>query len=117
MKEIKAYIRHSRADVVISELENAGVKGMTVLDANALANWADEEMFSFSMEYVQKYTKVVKIELICKKEEVDKYVDVIAKYGKTGKSGDGWIFVSDIEKAVRIKTGEVVSGSVSGNNY
>jgi len=109
MKEIKAYIRHERADKVIGELENAGVSGMTLLDANALANWADEEAFSFSIEYIQKYSRVVKIELICKKSEVDKLVEIIAKNGHTGKSGDGWIFVSDIEKAVRIKTGEVIN--------
>ena len=107
MKEIKAYIRHEKADLVIEKLEEAGVKGMTLLDANALAEWADKEAFSFSIEYVQKYTKVVKIELICNNEDSDKLVNVISKYAHTGKSGDGWIFVSPIEKAVRIKTGEV----------
>jgi nitrogen regulatory protein P-II 1 len=107
MKEIKAYIRHENADLVIDKLEEAGVKGMTLLDANALAEWADKEAFSFSIEYVQKYTKVVKIELICNDEDSDKLVDVISKYARTGKSGDGWIFVSPVEKAVRIKTGTV----------
>jgi nitrogen regulatory protein P-II 1 len=80
---------------------------MTLLDANALAEWADKEAFSFSIEYVQKYTKVVKIELICNDEDSDKLVEVISKYARTGKSGDGWIFVSPIEKAVRIRTGEL----------
>jgi nitrogen regulatory protein P-II 1 len=80
---------------------------MTLLDANALAAWADKEAFSFSIEYVQKYTKVVKIELICNNEDSDKLIDVITKYAHTGKSGDGWIFVSPVEKAVRIKTGEI----------
>ena len=107
MKKIIAYIRHNKADIVIEKLEEAGVKGMTILDANALAEWADREAFSFSIEYVQKYTKVVKIELVCSNEESDKLVDVITKYAQTGKSGDGWIFVSPVEKAVRIKTGEV----------
>jgi nitrogen regulatory protein P-II 1 len=107
MKKIIAYIRHQKADIVIEKLEEAGVKGMTLLDANALAEWADKEAFSFSIEYVQKYTKVVKIELICNKEDSDRLVEVISKFAHTGKSGDGWIFVSPIEKAVRIKTGEV----------
>ncbi len=106
MKKIIAYIRHEKADIVIEKLEEAGVKGMTLLDANALAEWADPEAFSFSIEYVQKYTKVVKIELVCNNEESDKLVDVISKYAHTGKSGDGWIFISPVEKAVRIKTGE-----------
>ncbi len=107
MKEIKAYIRHDKADIVIEKLEEAGVKGMTLLDANALAEWADQEAFSFSIEYVQKYSKVVKIELICNDEDSDKLLKVISKYAHTGNSGDGWIFVTPVEKAVRIKTGQV----------
>ncbi len=106
MKEIKAYIRHNKAEIVIQKLEAAGVTGMTILDANALAEWADKEAFSFSIKYVQKYSSVVKIELICTQERVEELVNVIAKYAHTGQSGDGWIFVSDIEKSVRIKTGE-----------
>jgi len=107
MKEIKVYIRHGKADMVIEKLEEAGVKGMTLLDANALAEWADKKAFSFSIEYVQKYSKVVKIELICNNEDSDRLVEVIKKYAHTGNSGDGWIFVSPVEKAVHIKTGEV----------
>ena len=107
MKEIKAYIRHEMADLVIEKLEEAGVKGMTLLDANALAEWADKDAFSFSIEYVQKYTRVVKIEMICNDDDSDKLVNVISKYAHTGKSGDGWVFVTPVEKAVRIKTGEI----------
>jgi len=107
MKKIIAYIRHDKADIVIEKLEAAGVKGMTVLDANALAEWADKEAFSYSIEYVQKYSRVVKIELICNDDDTDKLVEVVSKYARTGKSGDGWVFVSPIEKAVRIKTGAV----------
>ncbi len=107
MKKIIAYIRHEKADLVINKLEDAGVKGMTLLDANALAEWADKEAFSFSIEYVQKYSKVVKIEMICNNERSDELVAIIAKFAHTGNSGDGWIFVAPIEKAVRIKTGEV----------
>lgn len=106
MKEIKAYIRKEKAEIVIEKLEEAGITGMTILDAAALAQWADEEFFSYSIEYVQKYSSVVKIELICEKGKADELTSIIKKYGHTGKSGDGWIFVSDIEKAVRIRNGE-----------
>lgn len=107
MKEIKAYIRKEQAEIVIRKLEIAGITGMTVLDANALSQWADEESFSYSIDLVQKYSTVIKIELICNENQVDKLTEVIRKYGYTGKSGDGWIFVSNIEKAIRIRTGEV----------
>ena len=107
MKKIIAYIRKERANIVIGKLEEAGVKGMTLLDANALAEWADKDAFSFSIEYVQKYSKVVKIEMVCNDEDEDKLVIIISEYAKTGHSGDGWVFVSPIDKAVRIKTGAV----------
>jgi nitrogen regulatory protein P-II 1 len=106
MKEIKAYIRHDKIERVIEQLEEIGINGMTILDANALAEWADPEAFSFSIEYVEKYSKVVKIELICQENEADKIISVIQKNATTGSNGDGWIFVAPIEKAVRIKNGE-----------
>ncbi|HDO27569.1 MAG TPA: P-II family nitrogen regulator [Bacteroidetes bacterium] len=106
MKEIKAYIRKEQAEIVIRKLEMAGVTGMTVLDANALSQWADSEFFSYSIDLVQKYSTVVKIELICNDNQMDKLTEVIKKYGYTGRSGDGWIFVSEIEKSIRIRTGE-----------
>ncbi len=106
MKEIKAYIRKEQAEIVIRKLEQAGVTGMTVLDASALSQWADQESFSYSIDLVQKYSTVVKIELICNDSQEDSLVEVIKKYGYTGRSGDGWIFVSDIERAIRIRTGE-----------
>jgi nitrogen regulatory protein P-II 1 len=106
MKEIKAYIRKDKANVVIQQLEQAGVSGMTILDVNALAEWADKKAFSYSIEYVQKYSTVVKIELICEDSETDNLVQVISESGKTGHSGDGWIFVSKIDRAVSIKTGK-----------
>ncbi len=80
---------------------------MTLIDANALTEWADKEAFSYSIEYVQKYSRVVKIELVCNNSNVDKLANVISTYGKTGRCGNGWIFVSPIDKAVRIKTGVV----------
>jgi len=107
MKEIKAYIRKQKADIVIEKLEAAGVKGMTVLDAAALAEWADKEAFSYSIEFVQKYSTVVKLEIVCEDKDADQLADIIAKYGKTGKSGDGMIFISPVEKSLKIKSGEI----------
>ena len=107
MKKIIAYIRKEKADTVIAKLEEAGVKGMTLIDASAIAELVDKEAFSYSNEYVQKYSQVVKIELVSNDSNVDKLVNVISSYGKTGRSGDGWIFVAPIDKAVRIKTGAV----------
>lgn len=106
MKEIKAYIRREKADVIIRNLEIAGVKGMTVIDVYALCEWADQESYSYSVEFVEKYSKVIKLEIVCDDEDADKLAEIIAKYGYTGDSGDGIIFISPIEKSIKIRTKE-----------
>jgi nitrogen regulatory protein P-II 1 len=107
MKEIKAYIRKKKADIIIKKLEEAGVKGMTVLDVSALAEWADKDTFKYSIRYLEKYSTVVKLEIVCNDSEADKLVDVIAQNGRTDHSGDGMIFVSNVDKLVKIRTGEI----------
>ncbi|MBL1215157.1 MAG: P-II family nitrogen regulator [Ignavibacteriae bacterium] len=107
MKEIKAYIRHEKAEIIIEKLEQAGVQGMTVIDAFALFEWADKESFSYSIRFVEKYSKVIKLEIVCEDEDAETLSEVIAKYGKTGKSGDGMIFISPVEKSIKIRTNEI----------
>ncbi len=106
MKEIKAYIRPDRVDDVILALENEGVQGMTVLDVYALAGWTDPRRTSYSTKYVQKYGKVVKLELICPAADVETMIEAIRSAACTGHPGDGKIFVADIYDAVSIRTGK-----------
>ena len=107
MKELKAYIRREKVDLVIQELEESGVKGMTVIDVFALGDWADEKSFSYSIEFVEKYSRVVKLEIICDDGDADRLPDIIEKFGKTGQPGDGMVFISNIEKSIKIRTGEL----------
>ena len=107
MKEIKAYIRRDKADIVIRKLESAGVKGMTVIDVYALSEWVDKESFSYSIEMIDKYSKVMNLEIVCEDKDAENLMAVIANYGRTGNTGDGMIFLSGIEKSVKIKTGEL----------
>lgn len=104
MKEIKAYIRPEMIDRVISELERAGVKGMTVIDVSSLGGWTDPEKSKLSIEYCEKYCSSVKIELVCSDNELDKFVNIILEKAHTGKKGDGKIFVSDITDSISIRT-------------
>ncbi len=106
MKEIKAYVRPERADDVILALEKEGIKGMTVLDVYALAQWTDPRRTRYSAKYVEKYGKVVKLEIICPAEKVDSVVEAIREAARTGHHGDGKIFVSTIDEAVSVRTGE-----------
>lgn len=107
MKEIKAYIRREKTDIIIKKLEEAGIKGMTIIDVYALREWADQKSYSYSVEFVEKYSKVMKLEIVCEDNNVDKLADIIAQYGHTGNAGDGMIFISSIEKSIKIKTKEI----------
>jgi len=106
MKEIKAYIRPEMADRVLSALEIAGVRGMTVIDVSTLGEWADPKKTKLSIEYCEKYCSAVKIEMVCSDDEVEKYVNIILEKAHTGNHGDGKVFVSDITESISIRTKE-----------
>jgi nitrogen regulatory protein PII len=105
MKEIKAYIRCERADEVVHALEQAGVRGMTLIDVMAVGQNIDPENYKFSIACVERYQKVAKLEMICADEDADRFVEVIRNAACTHSKGDGIISVSDIARAVKIRTG------------
>ena len=104
MKEIKAYIRPSMADRVISALELAGVSGMTIIDVSTLGKWIDPESSKLSIEYCERYCNSVKVELVCADDDLEKFVNIILEKAHTGSKGDGKIFISEISDAVSIRT-------------
>ncbi|MCJ7555136.1 MAG: P-II family nitrogen regulator [Ignavibacteriaceae bacterium] len=104
MKEIKAYIRPSMAEKVISALELADVPGMTVIDVSTIGKWADPQSSKLSIEYCEKYSTTIKIELVCEENDVNKFVEIILKNAHTGRKGDGKIFIPEISEAVSIRT-------------
>jgi nitrogen regulatory protein PII len=104
MKEIKAYIRPEIADRVVTALEQAGIKGMTVIDVSTIGGWADPAQSKLSIEYCEKYCSAVKIEMVCDNQDVEKFVNIILDKAHTGQKGDGKIFVSDVSEAYSIRT-------------
>jgi nitrogen regulatory protein P-II 1 len=106
MKEIKAYVRAERVDNVVRTLEQAGFCCMTIVNVSGLGGFSDPPKAKYSIEYVEKYSKVVKIELVCNDEQVDQAIDAFIEGGRTHKSGDGIVFVSPVERAVKIRTGD-----------
>lgn len=110
MKEIKAYIRPERVDNVVRTLEEDGFCCMTIVNVSGLGRFSDPKEAKYSFEYVEKYSKVVKLELVCDDDRADAAVDAIIKGGRTQKPGDGIIFVSPVERGVRIRTGEEAEG-------
>ena len=105
MKEIKAYIRPDRIEEVVDALEEAGISGMTVIQVQAIGAVSDPEQVKLSMELARKYSHVVKLEIICADAEMPRFVELIRQKGRTGRKGDGMIFVSEVVEAVSIRTG------------
>lgn len=105
MKEIKAYIRCERAEAVVHALEQAGVRGLTLIDVMAVGENIDLKNYKFSIACVERYQKVGKLEMICEDKEVDRYVDIIREAACTHSKGDGIICVADVDRLVKIRTG------------
>ena len=107
MKEIKAFIRTEKAEETVHILEKAGIYDLIVIDVMALGKRTDPNDLKFSMELVEKYTKVAKLELVCMDDRVHEIVEILRRSAYTGRSGDGIIYVSPVEMAIKIRTGAV----------
>ena len=107
MKEIKAYIRVSKVEAVINGLHKIGIANLTVIDIMALGKGlVDPKQYQYSIELVQKYSEVAKIEIIVSDKDVDKTVETIRSVAFSGQKGDGIILVSSISEAIKIRTGK-----------
>lgn len=107
MKEIKAYIRPVKLDEILERLEEGGARDITVIRVHAIGELADPEANRRRIvrSHREKYSAVVKLEMVCRDEEAEPLVEIIRDHGRTGARGDGRIFVSPIEEAVSIRTG------------
>ncbi len=105
MKEIKAYLRKERVDAVVHALRDAGVTHMTVTHVMSLGSGVDPENFRISFETGTMYTEKAKLEFVCPEPEVDRLLPVIAASARTGEPGDGIVFVSPVDSAIKIRTG------------
>jgi len=93
-------------DDVIHALEKINISHISVLDVREMGKSIDKHNFKYSMEYTTTYTPMVKIEIVCRDEEVNKIVKVIKENAHTGRKGDGIIFISPVEEAIHIRTGK-----------
>ena len=106
MKKIEAIIKPFKLEDVKDALTEKGVNGMTVSEVKGYGRQQGHSELYRGAEYVVDFLPKIKIELVVSAEQVDDIVDTIVEAAKTGKIGDGKIFVSDIDKIVRIRTGE-----------
>ncbi len=106
MKKIEAVIKPFKLEDVKDALTEAGITGMTVSDVKGYGRQQGHSELYRGAEYVVDFLPKIKLELIVAEESVDSTIELIINSAKTGKIGDGKIFVSSIEKTVRIRTGE-----------
>ncbi|WP_428024281.1 P-II family nitrogen regulator [Arcobacter sp.] len=106
MKKIEAIIKPFKLEDVKEALTEAGITGMTVSDVKGYGRQQGHSELYRGAEYVVDFLPKIKVELIVANKDVDSTINLITEAAKTGKIGDGKIFVSPVEKVVRIRTGE-----------
>ena len=106
MKKIEAVIKPFKLDEVKEALQELGVQGMTVLEAKGYGRQKGHTEIYRGAEYVVNFLPKIRIEVAVPSDQADRVVEAIGASAKTGQIGDGKIFVTPIEQAVRIRTGE-----------
>jgi nitrogen regulatory protein P-II 1 len=106
MKKIEAIIKPFKLDEVKEALQGVGIQGITVTEAKGFGRQKGHTELYRGAEYVVDFLPKVKMEIVVSDELVDKAVDAIQNAARTGRIGDGKIFISTIEQAIRIRTGE-----------
>jgi nitrogen regulatory protein P-II 1 len=106
MKKIEAIIRPFRIDDVREALAEIGVKGMTLTEVKGYGRQKGHTELYRGSEYQIDFLPKIKLEVVVADAIADKVVDTIIKAAKTGQVGDGKIFISNVDDAVRVRTGE-----------
>jgi nitrogen regulatory protein P-II 1 len=106
MKKIEAIIKPFRLDEVKDALTELGVQGITLIEAKGFGRQKGHTELYRGAEYVVDFIPKIKIEIVVKDSVAEAAVEAIMKTARTGKVGDGKIFISSIEEAIRIRTGE-----------
>ena len=106
MKRVEAIIKPFKLEDVKDALAEIGITGMTVSEVKGYGRQKGHSELYRGAEYVVDFIPKVKMEMIVTTEQVDSVVETIVEAARTGKIGDGKIFVSDIDKIIRIRTGE-----------
>ncbi|ABO22981.1 P-II family nitrogen regulator [Shewanella loihica] len=106
MKKVEAIIKPFKLDDVRESLAEIGITGMTVSEVKGFGRQKGHTELYRGAEYMVDFLPKVKIELVIQDEQLDQALEVIVDTARTGKIGDGKIFVTEVERVIRIRTGE-----------
>ena len=112
MKMITAVIKAFKLEEVREALADCGVTGLTVTEVKGFGRQKGHTELYRGAEYVVDFLPKVKIEVVVKSEDLDRCVDAIVNVARTGKIGDGKIFITAIERVVRIRTGDLDEAAI-----
>ncbi|ABM33683.1 P-II family nitrogen regulator [Paracidovorax citrulli] len=112
MKMITAVIKPFKLEEVREALAECGVTGLTVTEVKGFGRQKGHTELYRGAEYVVDFLPKVKVEVVVRNEDVDRCVDAIVTAARTGKIGDGKIFVTEVERVVRIRTGDLDDAAV-----
>ncbi|WP_349369783.1 P-II family nitrogen regulator [Salinarimonas sp.] len=112
MRKIEAIIKPFKLDEVKEALQDVGLQGITVIEAKGFGRQKGHTELYRGAEYVVDFLPKVKLEIVLADELVEKAVEAIRKAAQTGRIGDGKIFVSTIDEAIRIRTGETGADAI-----
>lgn len=106
MKKIEAIIKPFKLDEVKEALHEIGLQGMTVVEAKGFGRQKGHTELYRGAEYVVDFLPKLKIEIVLAEDQLERAVEAIQQAARTGRIGDGKIFISNVEDAIRIRTGE-----------
>jgi nitrogen regulatory protein P-II 1 len=112
MKKIEAIIKPFKLDDVKEALQQLGLQGMTVVEAKGFGRQKGHTELYRGAEYVVDFLPKLKVEVVIGDDQVEAVLEAIQRAAKTGKIGDGKIFVLDVQNVVRIRTGETGPAAV-----
>jgi len=112
MKKIEAVIKPFKLDEVKEALQDMGVQGMTVLEAKGYGRQKGHTELYRGAEYVVDFLPKIKLEVVVEDSQLDASLEAITNAARTGRIGDGKIFVSEITEVIRIRTGETGPSAV-----
>jgi nitrogen regulatory protein P-II 1 len=112
MKKIEAVIKPFKLDEVKEALQEVGIQGITVTEAKGFGRQKGHTELYRGAEYVVDFLPKVKIEIVIADSQAEAAVDAIQKAARTGRIGDGKIFVLDVQEAIRIRTGETGADAI-----
>jgi len=112
MKQIEAIIKPFKLDEVKQALEGIGVKGMSVSEVKGFGRQKGHSELYRGAEYVVDFLPKVKVDVVIPDKLLDSAIDAIVKAARTGKIGDGKIFVTSVNQVIRIRTGETDEAAI-----